>query len=416
MLESLRSVVSVKPIERDPVQRRLSKCANIDDYRAIAKKRLPAGVFDYIDGAAEDESAMSRNASRFGDRTLVPRVLRDVSSIDTTTEILGGSASMPLIIAPTGFPRIAHPDGELATAKAAAKHEIPFSLSTMGTRSIEEVADVSAGRKWFQVYVWRDRELTRDMLARCKESGFEALHITVDTAVLGRRERDVRRGMSLPPKLGLDTFIEGAQRPAWVLEFLRNEPIIFSNVAVSTARLAADRGDGPADGSSAVSLAAFINSQFEPRLSWDDVAWIRSVWGGPVILKGIQSVADAKIAVSEGIDAVALSNHGGRQLDAAPAIIDLVAPVADAVGGDIEIYCDGGVRRGSDVVKALALGATACMIGRPHLYALAAGGEAGVDHMIDFFQAGIEQTMALTGVCSIGELTPDLVTETVSRV
>lgn len=416
MLESLRSVVSVKPIERDPVQRRLSKCANIDDYRAIAKKRLPAGVFDYIDGAAEDESAMSRNASRFGDRTLVPRVLRDVSSIDTRTEILGGSASMPLIIAPTGFPRIAHPDGELATAKAAAKHEIPFSLSTMGTRSIEEVADVSAGRKWFQVYVWRDRELTRDMLARCKESGFEALHITVDTAVLGRRERDVRRGMSLPPKLGLDTFIEGAQRPAWVLEFLRNEPIIFSNVAVSTARLAADRGDGPADGSSAVSLAAFINSQFEPRLSWDDVAWIRSVWGGPVILKGIQSVADAKIAVSEGIDAVALSNHGGRQLDAAPAIIDLVAPVADAVGGDIEIYCDGGVRRGSDVVKALALGATACMIGRPHLYALAAGGEAGVDHMLDFFQAGIEQTMALTGVCSIGELTPDLVTETVSRV
>ncbi len=405
MLEALRSVVSLKPIERDRVKRRLASAANIDDYRAIAKKRLPAGVFDYIDGAAEDESAMARNASRFGDRTLVPRVLRDVSEIDISTNILGSPASMPLIIAPTGFPRIAHPDGELATARSAARHDIPFSLSTMGTRSIEEVAAVGDGRNWFQVYVWRDRELTKDMLARCKDSGFEALFITVDTAVLGRRERDVRRGMSLPPKLGIGTFIEGALRPAWVLDFLRNEPIVFSNVAISTARL----GDSTEDGTSAVSLATYINSQFDPRLSWDDVAWIRSEWDGPVILKGIQSVADAKLAAAEGIDAIALSNHGGRQLDASPAIIDLVAPVADAVAGQIEIYCDGGVRRGSDVVKAIALGADACMIGRPHLYALAAGGEAGVDHMLDFFQAGIEQTMALTGVNTIDAIDRELI-------
>ncbi len=373
----------------------------------MAKRRLPAGVFDYIDGGAEDESALSRNVSRFGDRTLIPRVLRDVSNIETSTSILGASASMPLIIAPTGFPRIAHPDGELATARSAARHDIPFSLSTMGTRSIEEVADVCHGRKWFQVYVWRDRELTKDMLARCKENGFEALYITVDTAVLGRRERDVRRGMALPPKLGLDTFIEGAMRPGWTMEFLRNDPIVFSNVAVSTKRL----GDNTEDGSSAVSLAEYINSQFDPRLSWDDVEWIRSQWDGPVILKGIQSVADAKIAVEHGLDAVALSNHGGRQLDSSPAIIDLVAPVADAVGGQIEIYCDGGVRRGSDVVKAVALGADACMIGRPHLYALGAAGEAGVDHMLDFFQAGIEQTMALTGVNSIADIDRDLITE-----
>ena len=407
MLESLRSVASLKPIERDRVKRRLASAANIDDYRAIAKRRLPAGVFDYIDGAAEDESAMARNASRFRDRTLVPRVLRDVSDIDISTEILGAPSSMPLIIAPTGFPRIAHPDGELATARSAARHDIPFSLSTMGTRSIEEVAAVSDGRNWFQVYVWRDRELTKDMLARCKDSGFEALFITVDTAVLGRRERDVRRGMSLPPKLGVDTFIEGALRPAWVVDFLRNEPIVFSNVAISTERL----GNNTEDGSSAVSLATYINSQFDPKLSWDDVAWIRSQWDGPVILKGIQSVADAKIAAAEGIDAIALSNHGGRQLDASPAIIDLVAPVADAVSGQIEIYCDGGVRRGSDVVKAIALGANACMIGRPHLYALAAGGEAGVDHMLDFFHAGIEQTMALTGVNTIDAIDRELITE-----
>ena len=407
MLDSLRSVANLKAFERDPVTRRLSSCANIDDYRAIAKKRLPAGVFDYIDGAAEDESAMTRNASRFGDRTIVPRVLRDVSNIDITTDILGVPASMPLIIAPTGFPRIAHPEGELATARSAARHDIPFSLSTMGTRSIEEVAAACSGRKWFQVYVWKDRELTKDMLDRSRANGFEALYITVDTAVLGRRERDVRRGMSLPPKLGLNTFIEGAKRPAWVLDFLRNDPIVFSNVAVSTDRLNNDAQDG----STAVSLAAFINSQFDPRLSWEDVAWIREQWDGPVILKGIQSVADAKIAVSEGLDAIALSNHGGRQLDSAPAIVDLVAPVADAVAGEIEIYCDGGVRRGSDVVKAVALGADACMIGRPHLYALAAGGEQGVDHMLDFFLDGIEQTIALSGVSSISDLDRSLIDE-----
>ncbi len=407
MLESLRSVVSLKPRERDRTTRRLAAAANIDDVRLLAKKRLPAGVFDYIDGAAEDEHAMARNASRFSDRTLVPRVLRDVSQLDTSVTVLGEPVAMPLIIAPTGFPRIAHPEGELATARAAASAGIPFSLSTMGTRSIEEVAAVSAGRKWFQVYVWRDRELTKDMLARCKDNGFEALFITVDTAVLGRRERDVRRGMSLPPKIGLDTFIEGALRPGWVLEFLRNDPIVFSNVAVSTARL----GNDTEDGSSAVSLADYINSQFDPRLSWEDISWIRSQWDGPVILKGVQSIADAEIAVSEGIDAIALSNHGGRQLDTSPAIIDLVAPVADAVGGDIEIYCDGGVRRGSDVVKAVALGANACMIGRPHLYGLAAGGEAGVRHVLDFFQDGIEQTMALTGVSSMSEVDRSLVTE-----
>ncbi len=405
MLESLKSVVDLKPFERDRTARRLSKAANVDDLRKIAKRRLPAGVFDYIDGAAEDESAMARNVSRFGDRTLVPRVLRDVSNIDASTDILGASAPMPLIIAPTGFPRIAHPDGELATARSAAEAGIPFSLSTMGTRSIEEVAEVCPGRKWFQVYVWRDRELTKDMLARCKENGFEALYITVDTAVLGRRERDVRRGMSLPPKLGLDTFIDGALRPGWTLDFLRNDPIVFSNVAVSTERL----GNSTADGTSAVSLADYINSQFDPRLSWDDVAWIREQWDGPVILKGVQSVADAKLAAAEGIEAIALSNHGGRQLDSSPAIIDLVAPVADAVGGEIEIYCDGGVRRGSDIVKAVALGATAAMIGRPHLYALAAGGKQGVDQVLEFFLDGVEQTMALSGVGSIGEIDRSLI-------
>ena len=405
MLESLRSVVRFKEFERDRTARRLSSAANIEDLRKIAKRRLPAGVFDYIDGAAEDEVAMSRNASRFDDRTLVPRILRDVSALNTESVVLGEPSSMPLIIAPTGFPRIAHPHGELATARAAARMGIPFSLSTMGTRSLEEVSAVCDGRKWFQVYVWRDRALTKDMLDRAREAGFEALYITVDTAVLGRRERDVRRGLSLPPKLGLDTFIEGARRPEWVLEFLRNDPIVFSNVAVSTARL----NDSTKDGSSAVGLAEYVSSQFDSALSWKDVDWIRSQWDGPVILKGVQSVADARLAADEGIEAIALSNHGGRQLDAAPAPIDLVAPVADAVGDQLDIYCDGGVRRGSDIVKALALGATACMIGRPHLFGLAAGGEAGVDFVLDFFKSGLERTMALSGVTNIKEIDSALI-------
>lgn len=213
--------------------------------------------------------------------------------------------------------------------------------------------------------------------------------------------------MSLPPKLGLDTLIEGAKRPEWVLEFLRADPIVFSNVAVSTARL----NDSTEDGSSAVSLAEFINNQFDPALSWKDVDWIRSQWDGPVVLKGIQSVADAQLAADEGIEAIALSNHGGRQLDSAPAPIDLVAPVADAVGDQLDIYCDGGVRRGSDIVKALALGATACMIGRPHLFGLAAGGEAGVDFVLDFFKNGLEQTMALSGVTNIKEIDSALIAD-----
>ncbi len=405
MLESLRSVVRLKSFETDAVARRLGSAANVDDLRRIAKRKLPAGVFDYIDGGAEDEMAMARNASRFADRTLVPRVLRNVGEVDASCKILGRRHKMPLILAPTGFPRIAHPDGELATAGSAADHGVPFTLSTMGTRSIEEVADVSAGSKWFQVYVWRDKALVKDMLDRARESGFEAICITIDTAVLGRRERDVRRGMAMPPKLGLDTFVEGALRPGWVWEFLRNDPIIFSNVAVSGKRL----GGNFADGTSAVSLAEFTVEQFDPGLSWDDVEWIRSQWGGPVVLKGVQSVADAKIAADSGIEAVALSNHGGRQLDSSPAIIDLVSPVADAVGGQTEIYCDGGVRRGSDVVKALALGANACMMGRPHLYGLAVGGKAGVDHVLDFFQSGIERTMALSGVTSISEIDRNLI-------
>ena len=400
MIETLRSVVQFREIELDSTKRRLSRAADVTDLRRAAKRRLPFGVFDYIDGGAEDERTLERNSAAFARVGFRPRVLNDVSQIDTSTTLLGKPVPFPLALSPTGFTRIAHSQGELAVARAAQRAGIPYSLSTMGTRSIEEVASVSSGAKWYQVYTWKDRGLVKDMIDRAAAAGYEALLVTVDTAVLGRRERDVRRGYTLPPKIGLDTILDGIIHPAWTRDFLTNDPITFANVPPQS---------GAGDGSTAVELAGFINSQFDQALSWADVDWIRSVWPGPVILKGIQTVADAELAVKAGVEAVALSNHGGRQLDDAPAPIELVEPVAQAVGGQIEIICDGGVRRGSDIVKALALGATACSIGRPYLYALGAAGEAGVDHVLEFFRAGMVRTMQLSGSRSIDEITSDLV-------
>lgn len=399
MLATLRSVVQLRRFETDGVVRRLAKAANTDDLRQMAKRRLPGGVFDYIDGAAEDERTLDRNSSAFADLEFRPQVLRDVSSCDPATTLLGRPMPMPLLLAPTGFTRIADPEGELAVARAAARAGLPYALSTMGTRSIEEVAEVSDGRKWFQVYLWKDRDLVAEMLDRAKRNDFEAIVITVDTAVLGRRERDVRRGFTLPPKIGLETFIDGALHPRWTLDLLRSEPIGFANVT----------GRSVGDGSTAVSLAEYANTQFSQSLSWDDLAWFRDRWSGPIVLKGIQTVEDARRAVDSGVEAIALSNHGGRQLDDAPVPIELVGPVTDAIGDAAEVICDGGVRRGSDVVKAVALGAKACSIGRAYLYGLGAGGERGVDHVLDLFDAGVRRTMALCGANTVDDLGPHLV-------
>jgi L-lactate dehydrogenase (cytochrome) len=270
----------------------------------------------------------------------------------------------------------------------------------MATRSIEEVATASGpGRRWFQVYVWRDRGLVKDMIDRAAANGYDTLMLTVDTAVLGRRERDVRRGFSLPPKIGLDTIVDGMLHPAWTWRFVRSEPIRFANIA--------GRGSVVGDGSTAVALAEFTNAQFDQTLSWADVEWMRSVWDGPVVLKGIQTTDDARIAADHGVDAISVSNHGGRQLDDAPPALDLVAPVVDAVGDRVEVYCDGGVRRGSDILKAIALGARACLIGRAYLYGLAAAGELGVDAVVAMFEADLRRTMSLLGVNRVDELTPE---------
>jgi L-lactate dehydrogenase (cytochrome) len=393
-------VLRFRRLELDPVARRLARTASVADLRAIARRRLPRGVFDYIDGAAEDERTLAANSAAFAAVTFRPRVLRDVGQVDPSTTLIGRPLPLPLVLAPTGFTRIADPDGELAVARAAARAGLPYTLSTLSTRSIEEVAAASAGPRWFQVYVWRDRGLVKEMIGRAAAAGYEALVLTVDTAVLGRRERDVRRGFSLPPKIGLGTLVDGAVHPGWTWRFLRSEPIRFANVQESA---------GVGDGTTAVTLSDYVNTQFDPGLSWRDVEWMRSEWRGPLVLKGIQTVDDARLAAGAGVEAIALSNHGGRQLDSAPAPLDLVAPVADAVGDRLEIICDGGVRRGSDIVKAVALGARACMAGRAYLYGLGAAGERGVDHVLGLLDADVRRTMALVGASGVAELGRELV-------
>jgi L-lactate dehydrogenase (cytochrome) len=380
-------------------KRRLAGAATIEDLRRIARRRLPRGVFDYIDGGAEDELTMAANAMAYRRITFSPRILRDVSEVDISSSLLGRKLAYPLVLAPTGFTRIADPAGELAVARAATRAGLPYALSTLGTRSIEEVAEAGGDRLWFQVYTWRDRDLVANLIRRAAGAGYEALCLTVDTAVLGRRERDVRRGFTLPPKVGVSTIFDGILHPGWAWNFVTSEPIVFANVA----------GMSVGDGTDAISLAQYVGSQFDPGLSWDDVEWLRSHWDGPIVVKGIQSVGDAVIAADRGVEAIAISNHGGRQLDFAPATLDLLPAIVDAVGEKTEVICDGGVRRGSDIVKALALGADAVMVGRPYLYGLGAAGEAGVDQVLTNFGSEMRRTMALIGCTSVEELGPEYV-------
>ena len=372
----------------------LERANNIADLRALARRRLPRPIFDYIDGGADDELTLRRNSSAFADYELIPDVLTDVSQIRTETRLFGQSVRWPLMLSPTGLNRMFHPDAELAVARAAQKHDLLYGLSTLGTTRIEDLAKAFAGPKVFQIYVFKDRGLTAEFVARCKEAGFHGLVLTVDTPVAGNRERDRVNGLSLPPRLTLKSFLSFALHPGWSLPALTGSKFDFANVSHRLEALAS----GP------ISLFDYIGGQFDRSLTWRDVEWLAAQWGGPLAIKGLMTPEDARRSIASGATGVMISNHGGRQLDGAPAPIDQVAAIREALGDGPDVICDGGIRRGSDVVKALAMGATACSVGRPYLYGLAAGGEAGVDRALSILFEEFERTMILAGVNDVAEL------------
>lgn len=374
--------------------RGLRRANNIADLRALARRRLPRPIFDYIDGGADDEVTLRRNVSAFAKYELVPDVLNDVSRIRTGTNLFGERMAWPLMLAPTGLTRMFHGHAELAVARAAAEHGLLYSLSTMGTTRLEALAEAFGGPKVFQIYIFKDRGLTHEFVARCKEAGFHGLALTVDTPVAGNRERDRVNGLSLPPRLTLKSMLSFALHPGWSLPALTGSKFDLANVSHKVDALAA----GP------MSLFDYIGGQFDRAVTWRDMEWLAAEWGGPLAVKGVMTPEDAKRAVASGATGIMVSNHGGRQLDGAPAPIDQIGPVREAIGDGPDLICDGGVRRGSDVVKALALGATACSIGRPYLYGLAAGGEAGVGRALTLLFEEFERTLILAGVNDIAKL------------
>jgi len=373
---------------------RLDKVFNIEDLRKIARRKLPKPLFNYIDGGADDETNVLGNAKAFDSVRLLPEYLIDMANIDTTTKVLGREISMPLFLAPTGMTRLFHHDGETAVSKAAAAAGTYYSLSTVGATSIEDVAAACNGPKCFQIYVMKDRSLTREFIQRCKDANYDALTLTVDIPVAGNRERELRYGFSMPPKLNLAGIIGFAARPGWVYRALTHPKAILANVAHKI----------PEGSSQSTSLIEYIATQFDPSVTWDDVEWMIAEWGGPFAIKGLLSPADARRAVDRGVTAIMVSNHGGRQLDGTLSAFDALGPILDEVGGECEVICDGGIRRGTHVLKALARGATACSMGRPYLFGLAAGGQAGVSKAIELLRAEIVRGMGLIGCRNVGEI------------
>ena len=373
---------------------KVGDCHNVEDFRQLARRRLPAPVFHYIDGGADDEATKTRNSAAFEDADLVPNVLAGVEDIDMSVTLMGRTIAMPLFLSPTALQRLFHWQGERAVARAAEKFGTWFGISSLATVSIEEIGALVSSPKLFQLYVHKDKGLNRSMIARCKAAKFDALALTVDTIVAGNRERCLRTGFTSPPRLTPASALSFAAHPAWTLNYLLREKFHLPNLDTHV-----DAGSNVA-----VSVADYFNNMLDRTMNWDDAERIRAEWGGTFCLKGIMSAADARRAVAIGADAIMVSNHGGRQLDGSRAPFDQIAEIADAVGGEIEIICDGGVRRGSHVLKALAAGANACSGGRLYLYALAAAGQPGVERILGKLQDEIERDMRLMGVQSVDGL------------
>lgn len=372
----------------------IERCFNLDDFRELARRRLPEPLFHFMDGGADDEATLRRNVSAFDACQLLPSSLADTSNLDISTTVLGQNISWPVILSPTGINRLFHHEGERAVARAAAKSGTIYSLSTMSNVSIEEIGALTSGPKCFQVYIHRDRGLTREFVERCKASKYDALCLTVDTLVAGNRERDLKTGMIMPPKLTLNSMLSFATHWRWAYNYLTSEKFELANLA-NNRRAGSER---------LISVIDYVNSQFDPSITWADAEDLVKQWDGPFVFKGIMTAEDARRAVAIGATAIMVSNHGGRQLDGAPSALECLPDIVDAVAGRAEVILDGGIRRGSHVLKALALGANACSIGRGYLYPLAAGGEAGVTRALSRLRAEIERDMTLMGCDSLAKL------------
>lgn len=384
-----------KRFEPNAKKRRLDKALTISDLRDIAKRRTPQAPFDYTDGAAEQELSISRARRAFENIEFHPNILRDVSKVNASSQVLGGPSAFPLSIAPTGFTRMMHTEGELAGAQAAAEFGIPFTLSTMGTASIEQVAAVEPlGRRWFQLYLWTDRDQSMELIRRARTTGYDTLFVTVDVPVAGARLRDTRNGMSIPPALTLKTITNAIPRPEWWFNFITTPPLEFASL---------NNWGG--------TVGELIDKMFDPTVTFEDLKWIRSEWPGKLVIKGVQSIEDAVALTKLGVDGIVLSNHGGRQLDRAPIPFHLLPLVHKEVGQDIELMIDTGIMSGADVVAAVAMGAKSTMIGRAYLYGLMAGGHAGVVRALEILTGEIKRTMQLLGVSDLSELGPRHVTQ-----
>ena len=389
--KDLAQLLKFRKFILSPTKRRLSKALTIYDLRDIAKRRTPQAPFDYTDGGADTESSLTRTRTAYEKLEFQPKILLNVKDVDISVKMLGKNASMPIGIAPTGFTRMMQTEGEYAGACAASDAGIPFTLSTMGTRSIEDVAKAAPdGRNWFQLYMWKDRDRSMALVDRAKAAGFDTLVLTVDVPVAGARLRDVRNGMTIPPSLTAKTILNAIPRPAWWINFLTTDPLKFASL---------DSWNG--------TVAELLDSMFDPTITYEDLKWIRGQWQGNLVVKGIQNVDDAVKSIEAGADAIILSNHGGRQLDRAPVPLHLLPEVLKAVGNKGEVHVDTGIMHGADVVAALATGAKFTWIGRAYLYGLMAGGKPGVDKALEIMRTQIIRTMKLLGARTISELNPD---------
>ena len=372
----------------------LKNCYNFEDFRKLAKKRLPAPIFHYIDGGADDETTLKRNTNSFDDCDLIPNILRSVGEPDLSTTVFGRKIDMPIFLSPTAMQSLYHPDGDKASARAAEKFGTMYSMSTMASFSIEEIANISSGPKLFQLYIHKDKSFTDDLIDRCKRANFDGLCLTVDTIVAGNRERDHRTGFTTPPKFTLESIMNFAMRPGWLFRYFTNKKFELANIKHKT-----DKGTNITK-----SVIDYVNEQYDPQMNWEDAEYCIKKWDRPFALKGVMSVEDAKRAVDIGCTAIIISNHGGRQLDGSRTPFDQLKAISDAVGDKVEIILDGGVRRGTHVLKALAAGATACSFGKAFLFSLGAGGQQGVERLLQNMHDEIRRNMILMGCKSVKEL------------